>query len=104
MCGCGPGWPKGRERDAAQKLAAKHGVTFLGLWLEADPEKMKTRVSRRKGDASDATAQVVDKQLGYDIGVIDWQRIDASGAPGETYERAMRVMLSSRASTSSAVL
>ncbi len=92
------------ERDAAKALAAKYHVPFIGLWLEAHAGEMKKRVSGRMGDASDATAEVVEKQLGYDLGPIDWQRIDAAGTARETYERAMRVMLSSRASTSSAVL
>jgi len=106
------GWPvvvdavfaKAFEREAARQLAARHGMGFLGLWLEARADEMKARVSARKGDASDANASVVDKQLGYDLGTIDWRRIDASGTPEETYERAMRVMLSSSASTSSGVL
>jgi len=108
----GAGWPvvldavfaRPAERASAQALAAKHGVAFCALWLEADAEEMKLRVSRRKGDASDATADVVEKQLGYDLGAIDWHRLEASGTPGEIYERAMRVMRSSRASTSSGVL
>ena len=106
------GWPvvldavfaRPEEREAAQALASKHDVAFIGLWLEADSDGMKARVSQRKGDASDATADVVEKQLGYDLGAINWPRIDAAGTPEETYERAMRVMLSSSASTSSSVL
>ena len=65
---------------------------------------MKTRIAQRTGDASDGTAEVVDKQLAYDLGAIEWSRIDASGTPEETYECAMRVMLSRKASTSSGVL
>jgi aminoglycoside phosphotransferase family enzyme/predicted kinase len=106
------GWPvvvdavfaRPDERDAVRALAARHNAGFMGLWLEARAGEMKARVSARKGDASDATAEVVEKQLGYELGTIDWHRIDASGTPEETYARAMRVMLSSRASTSSAVL
>lgn len=106
------GWPvvldavyaRPEEREAAKALAAKHDVAFLGLWLEADAVEMKARVSQRKGDASDATTDVVEKQLGYDLGAIDWPRVDATGTPVETYARAMRVMLSSKASTSSGVL
>ncbi|MBL8906992.1 MAG: AAA family ATPase [Rhizobiales bacterium] len=95
---------KTNEREMAKAAAARHDVAFVGLWLEARADEMKSRVSARRGDASDANAAVVDKQLGYDLGVIDWHRIDASGTPEETYERAMRVMLSSMASTSSSVL
>jgi predicted kinase len=32
------------------------------------------RVTDRKGDASDATATVVERQFAYDLGHIDWER------------------------------
>ena len=43
------------------------------------------RVAARKNDASDATPQVVERQLAYDTGALEWTLIDASGmvvAPG----------------------
>jgi predicted kinase len=42
------------------------------------------RVSARTGDASDATADVVRKQLARGAGEIGWARIDAGGSQAHT--------------------
>jgi predicted kinase len=76
------------ERRAAEDLARRSGATFLGIWLAAPPAILKSRVTHRHGDASDATADVVDRQLRYDTGTIAWQPLDASGSLEETLARA----------------
>lgn len=75
------------ERSIAASLAAKLRVEFHGIWLEAPADVLKSRVSTRTGDASDATASVVEIQLGYNLGRLDWPRVDASGTPAETLAR-----------------
>ncbi len=67
------------QRQAAARLAAECGVPFNGFWLEADPEILRARVAARTGDASDATVSVLETQLGYDLGAITWDRLDAGG-------------------------
>jgi aminoglycoside phosphotransferase family enzyme/predicted kinase len=62
------------ERAAAEALAAKVGVPFEGLWLDVPKEVAQARVANRKADASDATPDVVERQFGYDLGRITWQR------------------------------
>jgi aminoglycoside phosphotransferase family enzyme/predicted kinase len=69
---------KPAEREALAALAAKEGVAFTGLWLEAPPEVMRQRVASRTRDVSDATPPVVDTQLTYDIGKQDFEVIDAT--------------------------
>jgi predicted kinase len=66
------------EREALSTLAAKAGVPFTGLWLEAPPEVMRKRVAARTRDVSDATPQVVDAQLSYEIGGQNFEVIDTS--------------------------
>jgi predicted kinase len=66
------------EHEALAALAAKEGVSFTGLWLEAPPEVMRQRVASRTRDVSDATPPVVDTQLTYDIGKQDFEVIDAT--------------------------
>ena len=62
------------ERHAAEALAAKVGVPFEGIWLDVPKEVAQARVAARKGDASDATPDVVERQFGYDLGQISWKR------------------------------
>lgn len=66
------------EREAITEVAVHAGIDFLGIWLDAPTEIMQTRVSERRGDASDATAAIVSAQASEDSGAIVWQRHDAS--------------------------
>lgn len=67
------------ERAAIAAVAAAAGVPFQGLWLDAAPDLLQERVGKRVGNASDATPEVVRKQLAYDLGPIDWPHLDSSG-------------------------
>lgn len=76
------------ERAAMTAAAETTGVRLQGLFLTADLQSRLARVSGRRGDASDATADVARVQENYDLGTLDWRRIDASGSPEETAARA----------------
>jgi aminoglycoside phosphotransferase family enzyme/predicted kinase len=69
---------KEEERQMAEALAAKVGVPFEGVWLEVPKDMAQARVAARKGDASDATPAVVERQFGYDLGEIRWKRAVSS--------------------------
>jgi predicted kinase len=66
-----------------------HGAAFTGLWLEAPADVLRQRVADRVGDASDATPDVVDAQLGYDLGALDFYRLDANGALDDVAARGL---------------
>ena len=46
-------------RDAIAGVAARAGVPFTGVWLEAPVDTMAERLRARAGDASDATVDVL---------------------------------------------
>jgi len=69
------------ERDAIEKVAQRAGISFSGLWLEADETVRVRRVVDRLADASDAGARVARAQESIDVGDIDgWHRVDADAA------------------------
>jgi uncharacterized protein len=80
------------ERLTAQQLAVSRCIDFHGFWLEAAERTLKARVTSRHGDASDATPEVIDRQLKYDLGEITWTRIDASGSPAEVEACALSLL------------
>ena len=66
------------ERAAAAEIAGAAGVPFHGFWLEAPTDLLQQRIVSRQGDASDATPAVVERQTEYDLGDIEWNRLDAT--------------------------
>jgi predicted kinase len=71
---------RGDQHDIAA-LAQRLGVRFVGLWLSVDPETMARRVAGRTGDASDADAGVLARQLAAHPDAPGWTRIAGGGAP-----------------------
>jgi aminoglycoside phosphotransferase family enzyme/predicted kinase len=81
---------KAEERDALVTIAARANAPFTGLWLDAPIEALVARVEARKDDASDATASVVREQVSWDIGRLDWPRLDASRPISELAQQALK--------------
>jgi len=82
------------ERDAMAKAAISAKVPLHGLYLTASLETRIARVGDRRGDASDANQSVARAQEAYDLGRLDWARIDASGTVADTLRRAKAALSS----------
>jgi aminoglycoside phosphotransferase family enzyme/predicted kinase len=80
------------ERKSFAAVAERAGVAFTGIWLDAPSQAMATRIGERRGDASDASTSVLDRQLQVDIGPLDWIRIEAGGGAEDTLRLAKRAL------------
>lgn len=88
------------KRNAIEAIADKKGVRFYGFWLEAEEDVLIARVSHRRGDVSDADDQVISMQLTKDHGVVDWNKIDASGSVLSSAEQVGRIVAQEKLLTS----
>ena len=77
-----------QERDAVAAAAKAANVPLQGLFLTANLATRITRVGGRTNDASDAGAAVAQAQEDYDLGALEWPKIDASSTVVETLARA----------------
>ena len=77
------------EREAVEKIARRLNIPFTGLWLDADEATLAARVTGRRNDASDATADVVRQQLARGAGTMQWRKINAGGSPQHTLDQAL---------------
>ena len=82
---------RSEDRDAIAAVAARAGVPFVGLWLDARPEEQAARIRARAGGASDATVAVLDAQRAQQLGTISWPRIDTTGPPSAVATLAREV-------------
>jgi aminoglycoside phosphotransferase family enzyme/predicted kinase len=75
------------ERTAIERVARKASVRFTGLWLDAPRDVLVSRVGTRVGDASDADAAVVDRQLQSGAGPLAWTVVTAADAAQAVAQR-----------------
>jgi aminoglycoside phosphotransferase family enzyme/predicted kinase len=80
------------QRLAVARVAGDLGVPFQGIWLDAPARVLAERVEGRRGDASDATPEIVLSQLAHDPGPVAWTAVDAAGGPEEMLARAQRAL------------
>lgn len=85
------------ERAEIAEIARLASAAFHGYWLQAPPEILFQRVAARHGDASDADVEVVQHQLSYRVGEIDWTLIDASGERRSTLDEVCADLMAFRA-------
>jgi len=80
------------ERGGIEQIASSRRIGFRGLFLTADLATRMARVGARIGDASDADASVARQQETYDLGVLTWAPVDASGTPDEVLRHALSAL------------
>lgn len=80
------------NRERIERIACDAKVPFTGIWLHARPETLFTRVDARRGDASDATVDVVRAQLASQNGPPDWVWIEADEAIAATTARVIEAV------------
>jgi aminoglycoside phosphotransferase family enzyme/predicted kinase len=84
------------ERSDIDTLARDLKVPFRGLWLTAAPEDLTARVDARRNDASDATSEVVRRQLAWQVGELSeaWIPLNAGGSPDDVLRLAEAALAS----------
>jgi uncharacterized protein len=78
------------ERALFESVAAAAAARFDGLWLDAPLDLRAQRVTNRRNDASDATADVVKRQENYDLGALRWTRLDTGRVASDVLAEALK--------------
>jgi len=77
------------DRTRIQAAAHAAGVSFDGLWLEADPDQLRSRLDTRDPGASDADAEVLAKQLSRAPTALDWQTVSTTSSFADSLNAAL---------------
>lgn len=81
------------HRAAAEKVAKDLGVQFQGIWVNASDQIRLERIQKRQNNVSDVTPEIALQQSNYDLGDMNWARIDSSGEKHVTVETAHHLLL-----------
>lgn len=77
------------KRDLIEAAALRADASFTGIWLTAEEALLRQRVGARRGGPSDATLDILKRQLESDVGEITWHRVGAKGTPDEIVVRIL---------------
>lgn len=83
------------ERSAIEMVAHETGVPFAGIWLEGPVEELAVRLRARVEDASDATPDVLARQVRAGAGEPEWHRLDGMGKVEQVLHEAEVLLMAS---------
>jgi aminoglycoside phosphotransferase family enzyme/gluconate kinase len=92
---------KPEDRDRIERAASEANVPFAGFWLVADPSVLWRRVSERKGGPSDATVDILSRQLQRNAGPLTWHKIEADRKVGQITAEMMALVEGTASSVAS---
>jgi aminoglycoside phosphotransferase family enzyme/predicted kinase len=69
------------NRELIEAAAREARVAFFGVWLQTDPTVLWQRVSQRRQAISDATVDILSRQLRRKVADVAWTKIDAASDP-----------------------
>lgn len=81
-----------QDRHDIAAVARDAGVPFSGVWLDAPPSILARRIAGRAVDASDATADVLERQIRAGTGPLDWRSLDGSMDAETVRQRAQALL------------
>lgn len=89
---CDAVFARPEQRQRLNDIASRLNIPLTAGWAEAPPELLQHRVKTRTRNASDATEAVLEMQFGYDLGALDWPKIDTSGDKERSLALARRAL------------
>ncbi|RUW27751.1 MULTISPECIES: bifunctional aminoglycoside phosphotransferase/ATP-binding protein [unclassified Mesorhizobium] len=92
------------DRDRIEKVARERGIAFAGFWLAADALVLWQRVSERKGGPSDATVDILSRQLQRREAQTTWRRVEADRKLTDITAELLDCLLSASSSSRSVSL
>ena len=82
---------RAERRAAIEKGAREAGAAFNGIWLEAPVDILRARVAARPSGQSDATPDVLEKQLAKGVRDLMWQVVDAARPVDAVIDEIVRI-------------
>ncbi|MDA8637090.1 AAA family ATPase [Rhodospirillales bacterium] len=80
------------HRSAAEQIAKELGIEFQGIWVDASDEIRLARIQKRQNNVSDVTPEIALQQSNYDLGEMNWIKVDSSGEKHKTVKSAQTVL------------
>src|SRR5690606_18738431 len=80
------------DRAMIEEIATKNGISFQGVWLTAEADVLRRRVATRKGGPSDATVEILARQMDRMAGAVEWDSVDVEGPPDAIVVSVLEVL------------